>query len=345
MQVATLTLKAIADAMEADGGNGFRARLAHHLPLMDDAYRQDDGGFRSHLGASLMGRECTRELQLGWRWAIKEKFPARVLRLFNRGHLEEARFLSMLDLVPGMKVYAVTEDGGQYKWSTHGGHHGSSLDGVVTGCPDIPNGAPAYAEFKTSAAKAFKDVVDKGVQAAKFEHYVQMQLCMKHFNLSYALYMMVHKDTDELHAEILTYDAQCAEQYTNRAANIIFATEPMVRVSNVETFFKCKYCSKRPVCHGKQIPLINCRTCAHWSANPAGGFTCERNRPEVNDKKACQAGCPDHVFDPTLLPAYSFMGGDAEGNFTILRTLDGVEFKQGPNHVSSQELFNSVNNK
>lgn len=51
---------------------------------------------RGHLGGSAIGSPCERELWYGFRWAHEEKFQGRMLRLFNRGHKEEFRFVDYL---------------------------------------------------------------------------------------------------------------------------------------------------------------------------------------------------------------------------------------------------------
>lgn len=63
-----------------------------------------DGGHRSHLGASLIGRECKRYLWYVFRWCLHEKTTGRQQRLFNRGHREEARFIEWLEGI-GFKVW------------------------------------------------------------------------------------------------------------------------------------------------------------------------------------------------------------------------------------------------
>src|SRR5690606_58877 len=52
--------------------------------------------FRGHLGGSLIGRKCSRQLWYTFRWAGKEQFKGRMLRLFERGHKEEFRFVKYL---------------------------------------------------------------------------------------------------------------------------------------------------------------------------------------------------------------------------------------------------------
>lgn len=52
---------------------------------------------RTHLGASLIGHECSRYLWYVFRWCVNEEFSGRMYRLFERGHLEEMRFVKWLE--------------------------------------------------------------------------------------------------------------------------------------------------------------------------------------------------------------------------------------------------------
>lgn len=337
--LATKTLDAISKALNADKCGQFRQNLKTLLPKMEDAYRGSESKFRSHQGASGIGVDCARQIQLRWKWVKEAQFDERILRLFNRGHLEEARFLAMLMCVPGVKLWYETDEGGQFKFADYGGHYGSALDGIAMGIPDLPEGVPCYTEFKTSGSKGFAQLKAKGCQECKHEHYVQMNQCMKYYKLPYSLYMVVNKDTDELYAEIIAYDEENARTYSERAKNIIFTVDPQPRISNQATFWKCKFCDEKGVCHGKEAPEINCRTCTHWSAKPEGGYHCAHGMTDiVNDKTACFEGCEKHVYDPTLLPRFSFMGGNHESNYAVYRTRDGKEFKQGPDHITSQQI-------
>lgn len=338
VQLAEKTLTAIEEALAADNCGQYRQQLRHLLPKMEDAYRGEEKPYRNHQGASGIGDECARKVQLRWRWVQIPTFPPRVLRLFNRGHLEEARFLSLLMCIPNVQLWYETETGGQIKWSTHAGHYGSALDGVAVGLPDVPNGAPTYTEFKTANNKGFQGFVKDGCRMHNMTYFVQTQQCMKYMNLQYTLFMVVNKETDELYAEIIEYDAEIADKYSGRAENIIYTTEALPRLSNMATFWKCRFCDVKEVCHGKTLPEINCRTCCHWSASREGGYTCERGRHTTVNSDTSHTGCKEHVYDPTLLPSFEFLGGNEQENYTVLRTKGGFEFKQGPDHITSIEL-------
>ncbi|QDP52312.1 MAG: hypothetical protein Unbinned4162contig1001_12 [Prokaryotic dsDNA virus sp.] len=342
MQLATKTVEAIDKAIEKDAGAAFRVALKKLLPKMEDAYRGEDNPFRSHLGISGIGDDCARKVQLRWLWCTVPKFPPRIHRLFNRGHLEEARFLSLLMLVEGVNLWFETEEGGQFRVSDFGGHYGSALDGIATGIPDIPEGKPAYTEFKTHNDKSFRELKTKGVRATKFDHYVQMQECMHYYNLPYGLYMAVNKNDDELYAEVIEYDHDTAVKYKDRAERIIFVCEPEPKLHNSPSFYKCKWCEQNGVCHGKNIPQINCRTCSHSTAERDGTWSCAIGGDAIKSKVSQRTGCQRHVFNPQLLPAWSFVGGGCDDGgelFAEYVTRAGKRIKQGPNDLTSAALL------
>jgi len=335
--IATKTIAAIEQTMAHDQGASFRTRLETLLPKMDDAYRgKDDAPYRSHLGISLIGKECARDLWYGFRWAQESRFPARVLRLFNRGHLEEARFIALLEMI-GVTVWYETMDGGQFRVSHFNGHLGSALDGVVQNVPDLPPRAVAYAEFKTSALKAFKAVKKDGVFKAKEQHYTQMQLCMYKNDLPYGLYMVVHKDTDELYAEIIELDRVYAERFLRRGSNIIFSNSPPEKIGTNAAWSKCRFCDFKELCHGTDMPDINCRTCLHSQALEDGSWTCNRAQAAIAITERFR-GCPQHIFNPTMLNGVKLISIKHYLGYVELEMPTKEIIRHGPDYVTSADL-------
>lgn len=307
--VAHATLDAIDAAIDADDGGAFRQWLGRVIPHMDDAYRGQEKGQRGHLGASVVGGECARAIWYGFRWAHRAKHDPKTLRLFNRGHLEEARFIAML-LAIGAEVWQQDADGRQFRVSFADGHGGGSGDGVARGLPDLP-GTAAVLEFKTHGENSFVKLAGKlpdwrlhrerrgpftgeGVRAAKFEHFVQMQVYMRLMGLPAALYMAVCKNTDDLYAEVVQLDAEVADQFVARGEQIARAAEPPTRVSQSPGFWKCRFCDKRPVCHLGAQPALNCRTCRHSTPGQAGSWHCGLHRALLDADRQAQ-GCTDHA--------------------------------------------------
>lgn len=271
--LAKKTLAAIDTALEKDQGAAYRQNLQRVLPHMTDAYRGAEDGFRSHMGASLIGSKCGRAIWYGFHWFHKASFPGRILRLFNRGHLEEGRLIALL-LTIGVQVYQQDAQGKQFRVSDHSGHFGGSGDGIAIGIPDLPAGMPAVTEWKTHNDASFKNLVKVGVREAKFEHFVQMQIYMHKMNIPVALYGAVNKNDDSIHLELVTLDADIAGQFADRARVIILAQRPPEKINKSPGWFDCKFCDYRPVCHLDAEPQKNCRTCKHVEVSPnkAGWF-------------------------------------------------------------------------
>lgn len=265
MRLATKTMAMIAEALERDQGAKWRSFLAQTIPNQADVYNPVEEKFRSHLGASLIGRKCDRELWLSWHWTTEKKVEGRIARLFNRGHLEEPRFVALL-LMIGFEFWAFDANGKQFRITGHKGHFGGSMDGVLRGCLDLPPGEAALAEFKTHNDKSFKLLVKDGVRVAKWEHFVQMQVYMGENGLRYALYCAVNKNDDDIHIEIVEFDQMVYDRYTHRSITIIESRDPPPRIPGAGPgWHECKFCDHRPVCVGRAEPARNCRTC-QWSA-------------------------------------------------------------------------------
>ena len=260
-----------------------------------------ESGHRNHLGASLIGRPCARELWYRFRWTQEEKFDGRMFRLFERGQLEENRFVKFLRDI-GCEVHETDpETGKQWRISDCGGHFGGSTDGVAKGLPDLDPEEWFLCEFKTHSAKSFGKLVEKGVRLAKPEHFAQMQVYMCKLELPWALYMAVNKDNDALHCELVAYDHPLAVSMLAKAADIIEATVPPRRVAESPGAWDCKFCSLNRVCHfGDVTPDRNCRTCEHVICENNGTWRCRKMGVSLcND--AQREGCHHYEVNLVLL--------------------------------------------
>ncbi|MCK9234955.1 MAG: hypothetical protein M0P09_01410 [Acholeplasmataceae bacterium] len=293
--LATKTLDAMAAAIEVDQGALYRRYLGEAIHDVTDAYDDKPPGFRSHFGISTSGKPCSRALWYDWRWVELKRFGDRMLRLFNRGHLEEARFVAMIRAA-GMTIYQADDQKKQYRVSLLGGHYGSALDGVVIGVPDLPDPQmPCLTEFKTHNEKSFNYLVAHGLFKAKHQHYVQMQQCMGYYKLDAGLYLAVCKNTDRLYGELIGYDQSTDEYYQDRSKRIIFTQSIPEKFSEYPDTFECKFCDHKMRCHyGQGEVARNCRTCHHGRPLPTGEWVCDQTG-EVLDKSAQEAGCNHYV--------------------------------------------------
>lgn len=210
--------------------------------LIYKSYESKAGGHRNHLGASLIGRECERELWYTFRWYKKPEFSGRTLRLFETGNMEEFR------LVRELAEIGIEVSDSQYRVSACGGHFGGSIDGAAIGVPEAPK-TWHILEFKTHGEKSYRELENKGVLLAKPEHEAQMQIYMGLTQLERALYIGVCKNTDEIYTERIKYDERRFNELMQKAERIIFSPVVPAKLSANPAFYKCKFCNFNAICH------------------------------------------------------------------------------------------------
>ena len=310
------------------------------------AYESDaEEGNRSHLGASLIGHGCERYLWLTFRWVDAKKFPGRMLRLFETGELAEARFTANLRRI-GVEVHDTTPEGKQWRVSDLGGHFAGSMDGAGRGFPEAPK-TWAVLEYKTHGEKSFNELVKKKMQAAKPQHYAQMQVYMGYTGMDRAMYMAVNKNTDDLYSEWVHFDQVEFSRLKARAERVISANEPPLRCSNDPSWFVCKMCDFHEHCHGEKAPAVNCRTCAHSTPEMYGDGKWTCNVPVQPDGGGAgknidlmrqRIGCGEHRYIPILLERFATQSDYVNGDVVYSHEHGTFANGQGPGALSSLEI-------
>lgn len=219
---------------------------------------------RDYLGASSLGEDCERSVWLKYRWFDKEEQSGRILRLLETGDLSEQRLIDNLKDI-GIEVRAIDpETHTQYKAAALEGHLSGSVDGIAT-----IDGEDYILEFKTHNDRSFKELTKKGVEQAKRQHFVQVQIYMGLFKISKALYLAVNKNTDELYEEIIEFIPEYYVALLNKAQRLIDSEIPPMQIAdNPEESFSCKFCSMKEVCTNKKPPVKSCRTCVFAKPTP-----------------------------------------------------------------------------
>lgn len=289
---AVQTMAAIEAAITYDQGARYRQLLGELMPLASDAYRPQSDLFRAHLGASQIGKECGREIWYSFRWATLELFDGRMIRLFNRGHLEEPRMVALLKMI-GVTIYQQDANGKQYRMSPgYKGHGGGSMDAICYGVPDVPQ-TYVLGEFKTHSEKSFTSLEEDGLIKTKWSHYVQTQMYMGDQGLSHTLYLATNKNTDHIYAEIVRADPKQYERYQQRSMLIIDATEPPPKIARDESDWRCRMCKHVAVCHLGKPPHKSCRTCQHSIVLDEGEWGCKWHQIKLTEEMQ-QLGCDSY---------------------------------------------------
>lgn len=270
-----------------------------------------------------LAEECSRKLWLDFRWASPhEQHTGRMLRLFETGNIAEERWIENLRMIGCEVVDRDPDTGNQIRVELAGGHVGGYLDSEIIGLPEAPK-TWHVGEMKSHNAKSFAALKKDGVQKAKVLHYGQMQLYMHARGRTRAIYLAVCKDTDELYAERIHYDAAYCLRLLAKAERIRDANEAPPRVES----FACRWCRNVAVCKEGAMARVNCRTCIYSSPEEGGTWSCARfNKPLSLAEQA--EGCAAHLYLPTLVPGTQVDVSETE-EWIEYRMADGSVWRDG----------------
>lgn len=292
--------------------------IAKKIKTDIDAYCEEtynDPEPRKHLGASLIGHDCTRYLWYSFRWFRHKKHPAMTARLFNRGHREESRMQDFMraagfklrsDIPPILHYhpesdsyfYATSFDPGDGLISDVTGHlqheeralaqgvkkpqeriedHNGHFGGSVDDLWEHPEYGQGIAEFKTSGtgAKKFGDLLERGVRLAKPQHWAQMCVYGFKLGLKYAVYLCINKNDDDLHVEFTELDDKLGLFMLQRAGDIINSQTPPERIASTPSHWQCKFCEMAGPCWQQELPVKNCRSCVNAVPRPNKEWGCK----------------------------------------------------------------------
>lgn len=273
-----------------------RNRLAVQMQADVDAACQAEFAEdpRTHLGASIIGHDCAAYAWNTFRWLKFEQFSGQMLRLFNRGHEEEARIIRWLTIM-GFQVRDVDPDTKkQFRIGGAKGHFGGSLDGMAKAPAryNLPPDLVLLLEFKTHNKKSFDKLKKDGVCKSKPMHFKQMCSYGRAWGFQYALYCAVHKDTDALYFEIVKLDYGQADDLFRKAESIIFSPTQPAKIAQIETYFECKWCDFAGICHRGEMPVKNCRSCRRAHPVENGEWFCDFHNGII-PKDVIPNGCND----------------------------------------------------
>lgn len=276
-----------------------------HTSFSIDITPRQEQHRRGYLGASSIGKNCNRELWYWFRWALPGGgFSVETIKAFEDGHIGESVMAERLRMVPGLQLWTTDEDSGQFGFSLHG-HFAGHIDGVVKGLLQSPK-KPHIWEHKQVGEKKFNKLLelakkDESKALKKWDkiYYAQAQVYMHAFNIkAHYLTCSTPGGRDTISC-ITKYNKKDAESLIAKALDIIESPAPPLRISSNPDYFECRWCNFLHVCHGNQLPSVNCRTCLH--SNPAtnttkdGRWICGVHGKRISFETQ-QKGCNHHIY-------------------------------------------------
>jgi hypothetical protein len=182
---------------------------------------------RRYVSSSGLGRECLRQIQYDYLAVPKDEgreFEPAILRIFEAGHRGEDVVAAWLRAA-GFDLRTHRSDGRQFGFSGLSGRFRGHIDGCVVGGP-APMSFPALWENKAVGAGPWKDIVKRGVVVARPVYAAQIALYQAYLDLpNPALFTALNRDSLELHAELMPFDAALAQAMSDRAVQVVRASE------------------------------------------------------------------------------------------------------------------------
>lgn len=263
----------------------------------------DDDPRRTHLGASVLGRQCDREIWYGFRWVGTESYlrfnrdtgetidsEGRMQRLFSRGHSEEDRLIAYMEEICD-KVWRVDPKTGRpFAFRSDNGHLGGSVDAIIKLTPAL-GGLVCILEAKTHNLKSFLALEKKGLEISKPEHVTQFETYGVALEIKHALYIALCKDNDQIFVQLVEINQERGKASIRRGLRIIGQQEAPPRVSGNVSDEKCRWCKFKPLCRFNEgVPDRNCRSCLHAKPVADGKWYCDLAVPLTAER--IDSACP-----------------------------------------------------
>jgi len=216
---------------------------------------------RKYLGASRLGMPCSRALQYEYIASSNgesQNFDGQILRIFEVGHLFEQLAIKWLKSA-GFDLVTEDADGNQFGFKVADSRIAGHIDGVITAAPSKLNlSCPMLWETKSMNSKNWRETVKKGVVLSKPIYAAQIALYQAYMEESITgisknpcLFTAINKDTAEIYTELIPFDSELAQRMSDKAVNIIKATEAnetLPRAFSNPDVLGCKTCGYRSEC-------------------------------------------------------------------------------------------------
>jgi len=182
---------------------------------------------RRYVSSSGLGRECLRQIQYDYLAVPKDEgrdFEPSTLRIFEAGHRGEDVVAAWLRAARfDLRTHRL--DGRQFGFSMLSGRFRGHIDGCLISGP-APMIFPALWENKAVGAGPWKEIVKRGVVVARPVYAAQIALYQAYLDLpNPALFTALNRDTLELHAELVPFDAALAQAMSDRAVQVVRASD------------------------------------------------------------------------------------------------------------------------
>ena len=254
---------------------------------MYEAAARGRGEPRNYLGMSSIGDPCPRKIWLEFRGYDPLPLDGRAAMIFDLGsRVEDA-------VIHWLKAAGYEIEGQQQDFSAHEGFFRGHCDGIIHGVTERAH----ILEIKSANDKKFQAFKTQGVAVVSPTYYAQVQCYMGYSGLERALWVVMNKNTCEIHAERCYFNKADFDALHRKALDIICSAGMPGKKEHM-----CQWCGQRPWCSGEGTQTRKtCGTCT-WldmGLKPR----CRRHNVEIKrwgiacgEWTLCDPHCPDLPF-------------------------------------------------
>jgi hypothetical protein len=251
--------------------------------------------YRPYIGMSGIMGKCQRKIWYGFRWSYPRFVPKRTQRLFDRGDLEEARVVKDLRAA-GVIVTDCLED--QITLVDQTGHIGGHPDGEAINVPTAPK-TPHLLEIKTMANKYYQNFKRQGLAKSDPVYWGQVHTYCGEKGLTRILFCVTNKDTEERTYMRYEYDPDVHKECMSIAMDILTSEYPPKKIGE-HTWFECKMCDAKGICHKGDPIKRTCRSCQYVDIEMDGKWKCGKHKRFL-DYEDQMLACGDYELSEVYL--------------------------------------------
>lgn len=210
---------------------------------------------REYIGASAIGNDCLRAVQLQRLKIAPDAPPAgKMLRIWETGHVFEAAIAAWLNMA-GFKLDTLDASQKQFTWRVMDDEAGGSVDGILRAGP-LPIAMPCLWECKALKASSWQDLKKRGLYISKPYYAKQFAINQAYLELheNPGIFTALNKDTSELYHELVSFDQPLAQRSSDDMVTVVDAIEQQVllpRAFSGPDNFKCRMCDFTKTCWEK----------------------------------------------------------------------------------------------
>lgn len=266
---------------------------------------------RHSLGMSAIGKECERELFYSFRKCSSDSYNIIGIKAAYDGDLQEIEMAAKLKKLPYIELFDrdPSNPDKQIGYTLLLGHFRGHFDGIIKGILESPGTWHVW-EHKSKKETLFnklKKLRDehgekKALELWDIMYYCQAQIYM-HCSKTTRHFMTVTTPGGRDDISIRTeYNAKKAELIIEKAQRIIFDNSLPAKINDSPEYFGCRFCDHKEVCHFKEFPLVNCKTCRYRKPVKDSENYCHLKN-EIIDRNHLNIGCEKHIYYPALIQA------------------------------------------